>query len=308
MTALTTPTARPAQRQRTARRPGRRGAPLWFLVPGLIIYAAIVLGPSIAGARLSFTDAAVGTTGSFVGIDNYLDILSDTSTLAPLAQTLVMAVGITILQNLLGLLLALALNSAIKTRNLLRVVFFAPFVISPLVAGFLWKYLLAPEGPVNGLLGAIGLESLQRPWLGEPRLALASLIAVVVWQFTGSTMVIYLAGLQSVPNEVHEAAAIDGAQGFRRFWSVTRAFLAPAITVNLTLSLIGGLRLYDQIVAMTNGGPGGATDSLSTVIYRIAFQFGEFGYGGALAVVLTVFVMVLSGAQYLGLRKQASTS
>ncbi len=286
----------------------RSTAPLWFLVPGLVIYAGIVLVPSIMGASLSFTDATVGTDGAFVGLDNYLAIFRDDATTAPLVQTLIMAVAITVLQNLIGLLLALALNSAIRSRHYLRVVFFAPFVISPLVAGFLWKYILAPDGPLNQALGAVGLGSLEQPWLGDPGLAMVSLVGIVVWQFTGSTMVIYLAGLQSVPREVLEAAALDGATGFRRFWSVVRPFLAPAITVNLTLSLIGGLRLYDQILAMTNGGPGGATDSLSTVIYRIAFQFGEFGYGAALAVVLTIFVIVLSGLQYLGLRKQVSTS
>ncbi|MET7335363.1 sugar ABC transporter permease [Nonomuraea sp. NPDC005650] len=291
-----------------SRRNRRRGAPLWFLVPGIVLYAVIVLAPSTFGAGLSFTDATIGTGGGFVGLDNYLRIFGDDATVAPLAHTLIMAIAITVLQNVFGLLIALALNSAIKSRNILRVVFFAPFVVSPLVAGFLWKYILAPDGPLNQALGAIGLDVLQRPWLGEPGLALASLVGIVVWQFTGSTMVIYLAGLQGVPREVLEAAELDGAVGFRRFWAVVRPFLAPAITVNLTLSLISGLRLYDQIVAMTNGGPGGATDSLSTVIYRVALQFGEFGYGAALAVMLTIFVIILSGAQYLGLRRQSSAS
>lgn len=299
-----TSTVTPSQRRRRA----RRTAPLWFLIPGMVLYAGIVLVPSALGTSLSFTNSTDGLGGDFVAFDNFARMFEDDRTLAPLVQTVVMAIGITILQNVLGLSIALALNSAIKSRNVLRIVFFAPFVISPLVAGFLWKYILAPDGPLNQFLALVGLESLQRAWLGEPQLALFSVIFITVWQFTGSTMVIYLAGLQGVPQEVLESAALDGANGFQRFWNVTRPFLAPAFTVSLTISLIGGLRIYDQIVAMTNGGPGGATDSISTVIYRIAFQFGQFGYGAALAVVLTVLVIVLSGAQYLGLRKQAGAS
>lgn len=292
--------APPAKRRRT-----RSRVPLWFLLPGLLIYGGIVLVPSIIGASYSFTDASSGFGGNFIGFQNFIAIFSDTATLGPLWQTLVMAFGVMVLQNVLGLAIAVALNSRIKSRNVLRVLFFMPFVISPLVAGYLWKYLLAPDGAVNQFLQAAGLGSLAQPWLGQPTLALWSLIIAVVWQFTGSSMVIYLAGLQSVPPEILEAAALDGAGGARRFWNVVRPFLFPALTVNLTLSLISGLRLYDQIIAMTNGGPGGSTDSISTVIYRTAFQFGQFGYGSALALVLTVLIIALSTLQYSALRKQA---
>lgn len=298
---MTTSVALAPQRRRRR----RQRVPLWFILPGLVIYTAIVLVPSIIGASYSFTDATSGFGGEFIGLQNFVDIFSDAATLGPVWQTLIMAAGVMALQNLLGLVIALALNTQIKSRNLLRVLFFMPFVISPLVSGYVWKYLLAPDGAVNELLRSVGLDSLAQPWLGDPTLALWSLIIAVVWQFMGSSMVIYLAGLQSVPPEVLEAAALDGAGGFRRFWNVVRPFLYPAITVNFTLSLISGLRLYDQIVAMTNGGPGGSTDSISTVIYRTAFQFGQFGYGSALAVVLTVLIIVLSSIQYSGLRKQA---
>ncbi|NMO56834.1 sugar ABC transporter permease [Actinoplanes sp. TBRC 11911] len=283
----------------------RAVVPLWFLLPGIVIYGAVVLLPSVIGSGYALTDATTGDAGTFIGLANFRTIFSSTDTVGPLIQTLVMAAAVMVLQNVLGLLLAVALNSRIRSRNWLRVLFFAPFVVSPLVSGYLWKYLLDPDGAVNQALSAIGLGSLRQPWLGEPRLALFSLIVAVVWQFTGSTMVIYLAGLQGVPQDVVEAASIDGAGAVRRFFSVVRPFLAPAFMVNLTLSLIAGLRLYDQIVAMTNGGPGGSTDSLSTVIYRTSFEFGEFGLGSAMAVVLTVLVILLSLVQYLGLRKQA---
>jgi raffinose/stachyose/melibiose transport system permease protein len=120
-----------------------------------------------------------------------------------------------------------------------------------------------------------------------------------VWQYGGYSMVVFLAGLQSIPQEVHEAAAIDGAGPVRRFWSVTRPLLAPALTINLMLSIIGGIKLVDQVYALTGGGPGHATDTISTLIYKDAFTLGEFGYGIALAVVLTIIVALVSTGQYL---------
>jgi raffinose/stachyose/melibiose transport system permease protein len=278
---------------------------MWFLLPGLVLFAGIVLLPSLAGASLSFTDSTLGKIGDFIGIDNFVKAFQDPKTLAPLVQTLTMAAGITVVQNVLGLALALALNTKIKSGALLRVIFFLPFVMSPLVTGYLWKYILTPDGPLNGALTAVGLGNLAQPWLGTPGLALGAIVLTSIWQFTGSTMVIYLAGLQAVPAELLEAAEIDGAGYWRRFWSVVRPLLLPAITVNVTLCVIGGLRIYDQILAMTSGGPGGSTDSLSTVIYRTAFQFNDFGYGAAQAVILTVLVVVLSGIQYGALQRKA---
>jgi raffinose/stachyose/melibiose transport system permease protein len=151
---------------------------------------------------------------------------------------------------------------------------------------------------VNSLLDVVGLDSWQRNWLGDPGLALWSVVGVIVWQFAGYSMVIFLAGLQSIPRDVIAAAAIDGAGPVRRFWSVTRPLLAPAITINLMLSIIGGIKLFDQVWALTGGGPGHATDTLSTLIYKDAFTLGEFGYSIALAVVLTLIVAVVSTGQY----------
>ncbi|MCT2591548.1 sugar ABC transporter permease [Streptomyces sp. N2-109] len=212
------------------------------------------------------------------------------------------------MQNGIGLLLALGVNSRIRSRNVLRVFFFAPAVITPVVTAYLWKYLYAPEGAINALLEAIGLGSLSQDWLGDPSIALWSVVAVIIWQFAGYSMVIFLAGLQSIPQEIYEAADIDGAGPLRRFWCVVRPVLAPAITINLTLSLIGGLKLFDQVWVMTQGGPGGSTDTLSTVIYRQAFQFNEFAYSIALAVVLTVFVALFSYVQYGWLKRQEKSA
>jgi raffinose/stachyose/melibiose transport system permease protein len=236
-------------------------------------------------------------------LGNFVEMAADPAARQAVWHTLLIAVAITVIQNGVGLLLALGVNSAIRSRNVLRVLLFAPAVVTPIVTAYLWRNLLGPDGAVNSLLGAVGLAEWRQDWLGDPDLALWSVVGVVVWQFAGYSMVIFLAGLQSVPREIYEAAAIDGAGAVRRFWSVIRPLLAPALTVNLMLSIIGGIKLFDQVYALTGGGPGHATDTLSTLIYKDAFTLGEFGYSIALAVVLTVVVAVASSGQYLVLSR-----
>jgi raffinose/stachyose/melibiose transport system permease protein len=265
----------------------------------MALFAFIVLIPSVRGVWYAFTDwDGLDPHFSFVGLENFREVTRDPDARQAIGNTLLIAVAITIIQNGVGLLLALGVNSVIKSRNVLRVFLFAPAVITPIVTAYLWRNLLGPGGAVNSLLAAVGLASWQRNWLGDPELALWSIVGVIVWQFAGYSMVIFLAGLQSVPTEVIEAAAIDGAGPVRRFWSVTRPMLAPAFTINLMLSIIGGIKLFDQVWALTGGGPGHATDTLSTLIYKDAFTLGEFGYSIALAVVLTIIVAVVSTGQY----------
>ncbi|MFI8185951.1 carbohydrate ABC transporter permease [Actinacidiphila glaucinigra] len=270
----------------------------------MLLFAFVVLVPSTRGVYYAFTDwDGLDPNFSFVGFDNFTGLLDDPNAVQAIWHTLLIAVSITVIQNAFGLLLALGVNSLIKTRNMLRVLLFAPAVITPIVTAYLWRNLLGPNGAVNSLLGAVGLDSLRQDWLGDPQLALWSVVGVIVWQFGGYSMVIFLAGLQSVPKEIHEAADIDGAGPIRRFWSITRPLLAPAFTINLMLSIIGGIKLFDQVYALTGGGPGHATDTLSTLIYKDAFTLGEFGYSIALAVVLTIIVAVASTGQYLVLAR-----
>jgi raffinose/stachyose/melibiose transport system permease protein len=282
----------------------RSGPPWWFMVPALALFAFVVLVPSARGVYYAFTDwDGLSPDLSFVGLGNFAEMLTDPAAMQALWHTVVIAVAITIIQNGIGLLLALGVNTMIKSRNVLRVFLFAPAVITPIVTAYLWRNLLGPDGAVNSLLGAVGLDSWQQNWLGDPDLALWSIVGVTVWQYAGYSMVIFLAGLQSIPKEIYEAAAIDGAGSVRRFWSVVRPLLAPALTINLMLSIIGGLKLFDQVYALTGGGPGHATDTLSTLIYKDAFTLGEFGYSIALALVLTAVVAVASTGQYLVLSR-----
>jgi raffinose/stachyose/melibiose transport system permease protein len=169
-----------------------------------------------------------------------------------------------------------------------------PVVIAPIAVSFVWKFIFAYEGPLNQTLSAVGLKSLQRDWLASPHLALAAVLVVMVWQAIGFTMVIYLAGLATVPVELEEAAALDGAGHIRRFFAVTVPMIQPSIAIATTLSLIQGLRVFDQVLALTGGGPAGATQTLATEVYQQTFVFGSFGFGAALALMLTLIILIFT--------------
>ncbi|MGX9901357.1 carbohydrate ABC transporter permease [Arthrobacter sp. SA17] len=282
----------------------------WFVIPALAFYVFIVVAPTIQGVGMSMTNwSAFSLQRKFIGLDNYADALGGASGGAVM-RTLVIAGATMIIQNVVGLLLALALNGRVLGRNVLRTLIFAPVVVSPLVCGFLFKYIFGPQGigAANMLLESIGLGHLQHDWLGDPNTALTIVIIVIAWQFIGVSMVIYLAGLQGVPSELLEAAALDGAGAVQRFWHVVRPLLAPAFTINLMLSLIGGLKIFDQIFATTQGGPAGTTETISTLIYKQFSLLGEYGLSAALAVVLAIAVAILSIIQFSILRKQESAS
>lgn len=302
------PAPLPAGRRGNAPRRRRlRGihAPWYFVIPAVAVYVFIVIVPSARGAVFSLTDwNGLGSDWSWVGLDNFFDVFGDRAARAALLNTVVLAAVTMVLQNVIGLALALAVNSMIKSRYVLRVVFFAPVVLTPLVSGYVWSYLLSPNGAVNAFLRGAGLGSLAQDWLGDPRYALYSVAAAIIWQFAGYSMVIFLAGLQAIPEELTEAALIDGAGPWRMFRSITLPLLNGAIVINVMLSLIGGLKQFDQVVAMTGGGPGTASETISTLIYKNAFLFGEYPFSVALAVIMTVLIAVLAGVQYrLTLRK-----
>ena len=261
----------------------------------------------MAGAVYAFTDwRALSAHKEFVGLDNLQRLLGDMQARTALKNSLLIALFVPLFQNGLGLLLALGLNTGVKSRYILRTVFFAPAVISPLIVSYLWQYIYNPfpDQGLNGLLGSIGLGFLRQDWLGDPSLSLGSIMATVVWQSLGVSMVIFLAGLQGISREYYEAAELDGATVLSRFRHITLPLIAPAITVNLVLSLIASLKLFDQVFAMTNGGPGYATETLSTVLFKQTFLFGRFGYGAMIALVLTAIVALFAFIQLRVLRSR----
>lgn len=286
------------------RRRARKRVPLLLLAPALILLIAFHFVPVTAGAYYSLTNWNGLSAAQFVGLGNFRELLHDPATSGALSHTLTLAFCFLIIVNALGLLLAFGLHRAVKTRHLLRALFYAPAVVSPLAVGLTWQYVLTSDGALNSLLGAVGLRSWERPWLADPSTALWTVLVVLVWQYSGLAMVIYLAGLQGIADELYEAAALDGASAVRQFRHISLPLLAPAITTCSTITLVLGLRVFDQVMALTGGGPVYATQTLATEIYNQTFVFGRYGYGAAIAVTLTVLISVLTFAQLVLLRRR----
>lgn len=263
-----------------------------FILPALVIYLVVIFLPILRGVNYAFTDwDGLSRTVNYVGLANFRRMFDDVQVRSAIGTTLLIAAALVVVKVTFGLLLALAVDGNLKSRNYLRIVFFMPVVLTPIIVSYMWKYIFSNQGPLNMLLNLVGLESMR--WLGDPTLALISVIVVTSWQSVGLSMVIFLAGLQAVPPELNEAAALDGANPLQRLWYVTLPMLAPSVTVCVVIALIQGLRFFDQIYALTRGGPGYATETLSTMIYRISFQFGEFSYGAAVAMTFSLIVALI---------------
>ncbi len=282
-----------AQTRRRRRRPQGNGWAIWFLLPaGFFLFFSVIV-PSIQGAVYAFTDwNGLTTDWEFVGFENFLRMTTDPFASTAVVNTLLLTAITLVGQNVIGILLALALNSQIKGRRFMRVIVFAPAVVTPLVIANLWRFILMPEGPLNSVLDAVGLGWAKQIWLGDPDLVIWSISFVILWQMSGVIMVIYIAGLQNVPDELLEAAALDGAGPVRRFFSVSLPALRPAIVVSTLICVIGGLKTFDQVWVMTRGGPGVSSQVMSTAIYQAAFLRGEFAYSTAIALVLTVICVI----------------
>jgi raffinose/stachyose/melibiose transport system permease protein len=259
--------------------------------------------PIALGGYYAFTDWKGASHAAWLGLDNFREIVRDEATRGALWHTIELAVCFVVLVNAIGLALALGLNRAVKSRHLLRSVLFAPVAVSPLAIGFIWLWIFDYQGALNRVLGDVGLSSLKRAWLGDPSTALWTILVVMIWQFSGLAMVLYLAGLQGISDELHEATLVDGASGWFRLRKVVLPLLAPAMTVSATMTLIIGLRVFDQVMALTQGGPVTATETLTTQVYKQTFFLGRFGYGAALALILTALITGLALSQLALLRR-----
>lgn len=263
----------------------------WWALPAVVFVIGVHYAATLTGGFFAFTNWTGLGDFDFIGLANFERIFSDPLLVLAVGNTLFLAFGSVILTNVFGLLFALAINRTLKTRYILRTLLFLPVVLSSLAVAYIFKFIFDFNGPLNGLLGALGLESLQRVWLADPTWSIWAILITVVWQQTGFVMVIYLAGLASVPIEVEEAAALDGAGVWGRFRHVIVPAIRPSIAIATTLGIIQGLRIFDQILALTRGGPAGATETLATEVYKQAFSLGQFGFGSALALVLTVIIL-----------------
>jgi len=278
--------------------------PWWWLLPALVLVLVIRYGAAIAGSWYAFTDwNGLTASAHFTGLDNLRALFADQQARLALITTIEFAVCFVVLTNLVGLVLAVLLDRHLKTRFLLRTVFFAPVVMSQLATAFIWRFLFDYSGPLNGALDLLGLPGLKRTWLADPTWSFWAVVVVLVWQFSGLAMVILLAGLQGIPQEVEEAAVIDGATAWQRFWGVTLPLLVPTLNTSVQLSVISGLAVFDQVLALTGGGPLGTTETLATQVYKQTFVYGRFGYGTALALMLAVLIAVAAVAQQLAQRR-----
>jgi len=280
------------------RRPGlMKFGHWWWALPGIILVVLIHYVATAVGGFFAFTDWSGIGDFAWIGLDNFVKILQDPTKIGALGNTLFLAFASVVLSNVAGLAIALGLNRGLKSRYVLRVLFFMPVVLSPLAVSYIWKFIFDFNGPLNAMLSAVGLEEFAKPWVADPTWAIWTVLVVIVWQNTGFAMVIYMAGLAAVPVEIEEAAAIDGANLWQRFWHVTLPSIRPAVAIATTLGIVNGLRVFDQIMALTAGGPAGATETLATQVYKQSFSLGNFGYGAALALLLTLIILAFALVQ-----------
>ena len=261
----------------------------------LALYLAFLIVPVLLSLKTSFTNQNILFPGSrFVGLANYRQMLHDTALRSSIEFTLELAVTVTVVANVVGLCFALLLNRTSLSYRVLRTLAFLPQVISGIIAGFVWSWMLSPDGLVNHLLAGIGLASQPVNWLGTPQLAQLSAGLVVSWVLSGFTAVVYLAALQNIPRELYDASSIDGASRRQQFRTITLPMVAPATTISVVISLITVLKLYDIITALTGGGPAFATQSVAMYIISVGFSNDAYGYASAIAMVLLALTAVLA--------------
>jgi len=287
----------PAVRQRRLRkrRTARRGASVNLLyLPALALFAVFTVYPLISGLLLAFTNwDGYSPERSWVGLTNFARLFSDQTFRSVLGNTFVYGIGSTVLQQVLGLALALALNRRIRGRGVARGVIYLPVLVSPVVMGtFYYLVFQYNNGSLNDVVTAFGGE--RQAWFSSPGAGIAIITAVNTIQFVGTSMIVYLAGLQSIAPEYLEAATLDGAGAVQRFRYVVAPLLQPAFLTSVILNLIGGLKLFDVIQVLTGGGPGTSTASVSTLIGTTYFGNQAAGYAAAMGIALFVIIAVLT--------------
>jgi multiple sugar transport system permease protein len=280
-----------------------------LLFPALLPVVMLSVAPLLRGIYLGFTDARAGrnTTTSFVGLDNFRQLLDDRLFWQSLRVGLVWALSVTALQFVLALGLALLLNQPLRVRWLARTLALVPWAMPPVVVGIMWRLVYHPDaGLVNELFHRVGLDGLRHNWLGDFTTALPAVILVGVWAGMPQTTIVLLAGLQGVPAELHEAAAVDGASTGQRFRKITLPLLGPVIVAITSLDFIWNFNSFGLVYVLTAGGPGGRTMLPMLFAYEEAFRYGHFGYAAALGDVMVLIIVALL-AMYLRRRLREAT-
>ena len=277
-----------------------------FIAPAFLFFTLFIIVPTIASVYYSFTSwDGLNPVVTFVGLANYKEIFTSARFGNALRNTVILTAFISILENSMALILALIVDNVKWGKNFFRSAFYVPVLISGIVSGFIWKIMYNYNfGAINSIFRSIGMGEACQDWLGNPKLALIMVGVVLIWKGAGYYMIIYLASLQSVPTDVVEAAAIDGASPIQRFKAITLPLISGAFTINLTLSLINGLKVFDQISVMTDGGPGFTTETIVYLLYKVGFNEGRQGFGTAVGIVLLFIILILNAVQQSILKRR----
>jgi len=268
-----------------------------FIAPQLVGIVIFVLVPLVLVFWYSLHEWNVlAGSFAFVGPANYQQMLDDPTLPGVLASTAVFSIGLVIVNLSLAMLLAILLNQKLRGITAFRTLFFSPVVVSLVAWTIVWGFLLQNDGGINGVLAAIGIEGPN--WLRGEATAMVSVIVVQVFKNVGLNMVLFLAALQGVPHELYDAARVDGAGPWTRFWRITRPLISPTILLASIITVVGSLQVFAQIAVLTQGGPGTSTTVLVYYLYQYAFQYHQFGYGSTLGVLLFVIVGVLTYLQW----------
>ncbi|MFA7289138.1 MAG: sugar ABC transporter permease [Melioribacteraceae bacterium] len=278
-----------------------------FLTPTLIIFGTFILFPVFFSFYLSFQNwNAFSWSGTFVGFDNYTRMVQTKEFWDVLKNTLIYTIGTVPLNMIVSLMIAYGLNQKLKGKKFLRTLFFAPVVVSPVAAALIWRWLYDPNfGLINYSLGAVGIDAIN--WLNDPSAAMFALIGMGVWKTFGTNMVLFAAGLNAIPESYYEAATIDGAGAWSKFWNITIPLLSPTTFFIMVMSMIGSFQVFDIVYVLTSGGPLGSTKVLVFYIYEYAFKFtGEMGYASAVSYTLFALLFILTMVQVKFLKNKTA--
>jgi len=277
---------------------------LLFCLPAFIVYALFKLYPAVSGVYYSMTDwNGLSRAFQFVGLANFTKLFSDDTFWHSVAFTAEYVLALVVFANVLALLLAVAIESRHHFRGTFRTLFYMPNMISMVIGGYMWMFIYTKV--LYYLADNWGWKFLDHSWTGDPRYSFWSILTVSCWGVVGYLMIIYIAGLQGVPNDLKEAAELDGANGWQRFWNVTVPMIRPALTICIFWTLNSGFQVFDVIYTLTGGGPGDATQSVAINIYEEAFKGNtRFGYATAKSTVLFIIVTLVTLLQLTLMRRQ----
>lgn len=266
-----------------------------FVMPIFILYTFMKIVPMIQSLIYSFTNYdGLRETYDFIGIDNYVRLLNDDRFLNSIKVTLIYVFIVVFFVNFIGLFAAIMLNNASKSNNLLRAIFFLPVIISQVAVAFMWKGIYSYNGILNFIIDSLNLSMLKAKWITDPSIALYSVSLVDVWRILGFHMMIILAALQTIPNDLYEAASIDGAKSFAKFRYITLPLVMPGLSVSILMATIGTMKQYDLVKIMTNGGPVASTEVISYTIMDTAFNFSMQGYATAMGMALLMMILIVT--------------